>query len=594
MSVRFLTSWNGYSAGDRATLANEPTLIAAGIARADYVQDGRSPLFPPNANYAAAVVGAGGVSSHIRSDFLRETSTLEFLYGDPAQTWGLTNATVAISKDYRRYHNHTLAVTPSTASGVILKSNRTIQSPDSRVLSIDIYIPFQIRAGAGAPAINVSMSNNNNLATSKTVFTFNANYLRQGWNSLRMYQYDTESMAARGTVKTDTSGGVDFATNIQYIEIQLQNMSGLTVYLDSVRRAAMPAKTAIVIGFDASGTDILSAARLFSSYGFGGYYTVTNIYDLGEETLTAAANRRVLTEQYGWDALPHTWNHGGTVAGAEKAITSLSRTSNVVTATYTEAHEYATGLRFYSNIRGASPSDMAGVYEMTVTGASTVTYTATGANGSATGTITSSTFLGDVINADTTELEGICRHEIADNIRTVRSSGYSRNYQIMAYPNNSVPFLPVLERIASESGLVLGRSIAGGTVKINEFGVDNPLHFGSYELGSSGEALVVTQALINKITGAILRGEDFWFYGHYVLDETLPENVDHAAADMTYSPGNNGNPLPPGSVEPDAAGGWIYVGQLRRIIEATLPYVDAGTVEWMTPTEWARRRGYAV
>ena len=59
MTVRFLTSWNGYSAGDRATLTNEAALISAGIARADYVQDGASPLYPPNRNDAAAVVGAG-------------------------------------------------------------------------------------------------------------------------------------------------------------------------------------------------------------------------------------------------------------------------------------------------------------------------------------------------------------------------------------------------------------------------------------------------------------------------------------------------------------------------------------------------------
>lgn len=62
MTVRFLTSWNGYSAGDRATLKNEAALISAGIARADYVQDGASPLYPPNRNDAAAVVAASGLS----------------------------------------------------------------------------------------------------------------------------------------------------------------------------------------------------------------------------------------------------------------------------------------------------------------------------------------------------------------------------------------------------------------------------------------------------------------------------------------------------------------------------------------------------
>jgi hypothetical protein len=64
MTVRFLTSWNGYSAGDRATLSGptEAALIVCGLARADYEQDDPSPKFPPNANEAAAVVGAARVS----------------------------------------------------------------------------------------------------------------------------------------------------------------------------------------------------------------------------------------------------------------------------------------------------------------------------------------------------------------------------------------------------------------------------------------------------------------------------------------------------------------------------------------------------
>lgn len=44
MTIRFVLPWNGYKEGDRATLpsADEARLIAAGIARADYVQDGET------------------------------------------------------------------------------------------------------------------------------------------------------------------------------------------------------------------------------------------------------------------------------------------------------------------------------------------------------------------------------------------------------------------------------------------------------------------------------------------------------------------------------------------------------------------------
>jgi len=84
MTVRFLTSWNGYSAGDRATLTNEAALISAGIARNDYVQDGVSPLYPPNRDYATAVVGAAGVLK-----FNRRTTPLRVAsFGDSTANLG--------------------------------------------------------------------------------------------------------------------------------------------------------------------------------------------------------------------------------------------------------------------------------------------------------------------------------------------------------------------------------------------------------------------------------------------------------------------------------------------------------------------------
>lgn len=39
MTIRFISAWNGYSAGDVATLANESALISAGIARLSYESD---------------------------------------------------------------------------------------------------------------------------------------------------------------------------------------------------------------------------------------------------------------------------------------------------------------------------------------------------------------------------------------------------------------------------------------------------------------------------------------------------------------------------------------------------------------------------
>lgn len=73
-------------------------------------------------------------------------------------------------------------------------------------------------------------------------------------------------------------------------------------------------------------------------------------------------------------------------------VATLSRTSNVVTATFAFDHGFTTG--DYIFVYGATPSDMniadsftAETVQCTVTGATTLTYPATGANGSATGTI---------------------------------------------------------------------------------------------------------------------------------------------------------------------------------------------------------------
>ncbi|MBL8469646.1 SGNH/GDSL hydrolase family protein [Methyloversatilis discipulorum] len=70
MTIRFLTSWNGYSAGDRATLSGavEALLVASGLARLDYVQDGTSPLSLPNVNESRATVAAAA-QRRVRSNF---------------------------------------------------------------------------------------------------------------------------------------------------------------------------------------------------------------------------------------------------------------------------------------------------------------------------------------------------------------------------------------------------------------------------------------------------------------------------------------------------------------------------------------------
>lgn len=111
MTVRFLTSWNGYSAGDRATLTNEAALISAGIARNDYVQDGASPLYPPNRDYAAAVVGAAGSANAKYVDSSRneyrwsDCGAIRSIYADirnPHSAIALTSVPARIGVNFRQ------------------------------------------------------------------------------------------------------------------------------------------------------------------------------------------------------------------------------------------------------------------------------------------------------------------------------------------------------------------------------------------------------------------------------------------------------------------------------------------------------------
>lgn len=63
MTVRFIKPWNGYQPGDRATLINEAALIAGGLARPDYVQDGPASGVP-----VMAVTSPGGGIASVSGD----------------------------------------------------------------------------------------------------------------------------------------------------------------------------------------------------------------------------------------------------------------------------------------------------------------------------------------------------------------------------------------------------------------------------------------------------------------------------------------------------------------------------------------------
>lgn len=90
MTIRFVMPWNGYKEGDRTTLsgADETRLISAGIARADYVQDGetRRPL--------EAIISDGGVEG------IQPPSVITYLAEQLGSGGGGSSPTMVFAKNF--------------------------------------------------------------------------------------------------------------------------------------------------------------------------------------------------------------------------------------------------------------------------------------------------------------------------------------------------------------------------------------------------------------------------------------------------------------------------------------------------------------
>lgn len=517
---------------------------------------------------------------------------------DTTRTYGYTAATAVLDKAFQRYSNYTRRLDLSASTAQIRMPTAAITAdPVDQMLSLWIYLPFMPVPGAGGQSINVVVCNSNAFdSVNKITFGFDSLYLRQGWNELRMWAGDTDGVSGAGTlaygaVKTSTGTGCDFTANIGYMEVSFTNMSGRSVYLCSVRRSAK-ASPVLVMGFDATGINAddpvftTKVGPLFREFGVKGYFTVTNVYDLLYSGSADDLRKRSLYADFGWDAINHTWNHGATVPGGTWTVTG-SAASDVVTLTRT-AHGYPVGSRLHAAISGATPSAANGVWEMTAATVNTLTYTAAGAGTVAlTGTITMSTLLADVIAATGTVQSQILRHEIVDIATAMRGAGFVRGSNVGAFPNNSCPELSVLAESCTAAGVRLFRGIRGGTVKLSEFGVDNPLHFGSFEMGSGATATTL-EYLKAKLTGAIGRGEHMWTYGHYILDDTDPANAAYFPVDNNLAPGQGSNPAPPAAGAQGGGGGWWYLSTLRRFLnEAVVP----SGVTVLRPTDWGKRIG---
>lgn len=529
---------------------------------------------------------------------------------------GVTDLTHSVTNDYPRHSNYTRkCVCGATGTSQIrfVQMNAFDPDPVEKSFSFDMYLPDhpnEFTAGNLNPYIDVeiSASNTTGIGSNYSRWSFGTNSLRQGWNTIKIRQADTVSATSgTGNLPYGVSHSADVGTGFDWtvgdarcLVITFNRMANKTVYVDQIRRPAK-AKPVLIIGFDATGysaTDevpVTKVAPLFAAHGFGSYCTFTWVYDMfyaGTQGWNRMAN---LQNNYGWDMINHTWNHGATVPGRNSTLSSLVASADVCTATFPAVHGLTIGTRFKANISGASIAAANGVQDITVTTTLAGTYTAAGAGtATASGTIILNTFLSEVLSTNTPENIRITRHEMSDIAIAMRATGFARASNVIAYPNNAVPELSLMQDAANYGGIDIGRGSRNGYSSISEFGIDNPLNMGSYELGS-GATATTTSYIAGKIQGAVDRGEHIWLYGHFILDENDPAMAVYKpaiAGDTETAPASSGNPNPP-AAGVSSTGGWWYLGQLTNLVNNTIgPLIANGSLLVMTPSEYSTYMGF--
>jgi hypothetical protein len=519
-----------------------------------------------------------------------------------------TNMTWSRTTEKSRFGTETVKIQPTADTGCIMHfaSMAMTCDPDDLLYTIDVYVETMPPTyPAATPILTITASVSAGLGSNYDAWTFDNSNLRQGWNTLKLWAGDDitggyrDSNMPQGCTRTRTGTGFDFTQPCNYFGIRFSQMNGYTVHVDQIRRGAK-AKTKIVFGMDATGSGSSDAvfidglAPLFRQYEVPSYFTYTWVYDALYSNTTSWNRAVTLYRDWGWDAINHTWNHGATLEG-RKVVVTIATVADLATATFSAAHGATIGRRFKARISGATPAACNGAFWLTATTTTQATYTATGAGtATATGTINLTTLLSELWNAATEEDQRLLTHEVADIAKLMKASGMGRGAHLLAWPNNSVADLSMTEIACAAAGVCFGRGGRQGNVNINEFGIDNPLHFGSWPFESSALLYTTQTTLKKKITGAIGRGDSVFLFGHFILDETAAANIAHANANLEYPPGQGGNPAPPAAGLTNSDGGWWYLGQMRGLLEWLQTYRDAGSVEVIGYSDFAKLNGYGV
>lgn len=525
-----------------------------------------------------------------------------------------TGTVYRASNLYTRRGSQTLEIdmTGASVDAVLDWSNATgvAADPDDKLISFDIYIPEIIQPNVGGGvSININISNNTSYGAPMSMWVVNSNYLRQGRNTITLCGKDADGALNpdRGTgtlpfgmSKASAGGGtnpLNWSLPIKYIQIQITYAASnkRKLYLDQKIRIPAKIKPFVCLGFDASGSSMTDdeflndTAPFLQAQGVPCYFTLTQVYDAIYMGTQDDARRETLYRTYGWDAVNHSWSHGASVPGmnyTSGVSLVVSGTGTLATVTLPSAHGWTIGSKVLMSVTGAtgaSAANAVGVFETTVTTTTAVTYPITGGtDGTATGTVRASTYLNDVFNSvgvtnqpivlSSAAAMAALKHEFADITYYPRMKGWGRGNAYMAYPNNSLPDMRLMEPVASLAGIKLARSMHGTTVRVSEFGVDNPLAMGAFELNSGSTGSTYADA-INAVQGAINRGEGINLFGHYLRNEALD-----AVVDIDSPPGKAGNPAAPGS----SPGLWWYRATYRKLVLALKAFEQAGVIDFLS------------
>lgn len=612
---------NVFNAATEAGLIAAKQAIASGAA-VNWVEPSDLPVYdqlqPSEISEVRSLVSGEGISTARQTNgmFTKYSATaFDITRAEGPAGYGVsaTSVTHSIANERTRWNSYSRKVVVG-ASSADFKTRSTGVGAPLNIFADPTYKAFQVGiyfeenptefAAPSNPYLVIYLSNLWSGGSNQSRWTLDSGYLRQGWNIITLRADDAVGasaglgdMPAGVTRNSDLGTGFDWNGSLEYVHFNFVNFSGATVHIDEIRRAPK-AVPVLVMGFDAVGAfgndEVMytKVAPLFAKVGMKGYTTLTKVYDLIYAGGAGWDRFKKLQDEYGWDAIPHSWSHGATTLGANLTLASLVAASDVVTITYASAHGYALGRVYKAKISGASIGAANGIWDITATTTTAATYTAAGAGtGTATGTIKANTFLSEVFAADTAENRRLVAQELVRNVEAMRANGYQRGVCFTAYPNNSVPQIDVLKAVFDTARIRLGRGSRGGYTFLDEIGIDNPMNFGSFILDSGVTLATKTTYIAGKVTGAVSRGCHLQLFGHFILDDEDPANAAYRPTAPDSPPGVDGNPAPPGGAS-QAGGGWWYLSQLRTLVEGTIaPLVTSGQLRVMSPSQYVDYMG---